>query len=62
MENAEISFGAVASGFPDSHSFFAILLLYEFSSVTLKSFLALQAAKMVGFAFVRNFELRCVFV
>jgi hypothetical protein len=38
------------------------LLLYEFGCVPLEPFLALKAAKMVGFAFIGDFELGCVFV
>jgi hypothetical protein len=37
-------------------------LLYEFGLVPLEPLLALKAAKMVGFAFIRDFELRRVLV
>ena len=37
-------------------------LLHEFACVAFESFLALETAEVVGFAFVGNFELGCVFV
>jgi hypothetical protein len=37
-------------------------LLHEFGGVPLEPFLALKAAKMVGFAFVGDFEFGGVFV
>jgi hypothetical protein len=53
----------VLRDFPIPRFFFcSVLLLYEFSGVPLKPFLALQAAEMVCFAFISNFELRSVFV
>jgi hypothetical protein len=37
-------------------------LLHEFGLVTFEAFLALEAAEVVGFAFVGDFELRSTFV
>jgi hypothetical protein len=37
-------------------------LFYEFGCVALKPFLALQAAEVIGFAFISDFELSRVFV
>jgi hypothetical protein len=63
MENIEISLVRLLRNFPIPRFFFcSVLLLYEFSGVPLKPFLALQAAEMERFAFISNFELRSAFV
>ncbi len=38
------------------------LLFYEFRLMSFEPFLALEAAEVIGFAFISNFELRCCFV
>jgi hypothetical protein len=38
------------------------MLLYEFGCVSLESFLALKAAKMVGFALISDFEFSRVLI
>jgi len=52
----------VASGTPDSKHDGIVLLLYKFGSMSFKAFFALQAAEVVGFTVVCDFEFGCVFV
>jgi len=65
VENAEIS--CCKNELRTANPRFSLVVLfnqlfYEFGCVPLESFLALQAAKMVGFAFISDFELCRVFV
>jgi hypothetical protein len=60
LEDTAVKIDEVTLGF--HMPFFLCLLLYEFGFAFFEFFLACYAAKMVGFAFIRDFILGRVFI